>query len=397
MSAIGQPQEPTRIVLLDILRGLGVMMILVSNIQEFSMPRSGYFFPNVYGDFTGFNRIVWHLDNLLFKGKSLMLFSLIFGAGLILQKAPRTLHYRRMAILMTLGLAHAVLLWDGDILVTLALGGMAVFPLKRLSSRGLIWAGTIVIVVGPALVLGANSFLQIWDLPHFASFGSVLIRETGDLERIIACLRGSWISQEAHRLQACREMYGFALPVYLFWFVASAMLLGMGILKAEFANRPDRVRHPALAVTAFMSLGLAGTYFNFHHGILAEAGPSLSFYVSTQYDFWLALSVTLGISVLVTAGLNGYPNNRLFSPVAALGKTALSNYFVQSLICTTLFYGHGFGLYGQCSRTVQFVLVVFIWVLQMAGSVFWLQRFRHGPLEWAWRCAYLGRRIPMSR
>jgi uncharacterized protein len=71
--------------------------------------------------------------------------------------------------------------------------------------------------------------------------------------------------------------------------------------------------------------------------------------------------------------------------LAAVGRTAFSNYIFHTLICTTIFYGHGFGLFGQVERAGQFVIVVVIWVLQLIISPLWLRYFIFGPLEWVWR------------
>ena len=65
---------------------------------------------------------------------------------------------------------------------------------------------------------------------------------------------------------------------------------------------------------------------------------------------------------------------------------ALTNYLGQTLICTTLFYGHGLGLYGRVERWQQALMVAGIWAVQIIGSMLWLQRFQQGPLEWLWRC-----------
>jgi uncharacterized protein len=71
--------------------------------------------------------------------------------------------------------------------------------------------------------------------------------------------------------------------------------------------------------------------------------------------------------------------------VAAVGRTALSNYLLQTLLCTTVFYGHGFGLFGQVERAGQIVIVIGIWLFQLGISPLWLRYFGFGPAEWVWR------------
>lgn len=391
-----------RIVYLDFLRGLGVMMILVSNIQEFSMPRAGYFFPNVYGDFTGLNKLVWHLDNLVFNGKSLLVFSLLFGMGLILQESRRAgpgrdlnrIHYRRMLFLLTLGLGHAFFVWDGDILVCLSLAGMAVFPLRFLAPRILLVWSAGLIVAGPALTLGLNHLLGFWDLEKMISFGGNLIREEGALRGIIGSMRGGWIDQMAHRIPASMEMYSFNIPVYLFWFVSSAMVLGMALVRSGFLAALSRKPGLIWFMTLAFVIGVPGTFLNLHHGLISNTGPTLSFIVSAQYDYWLALIVTAGIIIFSIVFVREIGQGMPVSWVVAVGRMAISNYFFQSLICTAVFYGHGFGLFGKISRSGQFFIVLLIWALMIAASRLWLKYFRFGPLEWAWRSFYLQKRIP---
>jgi len=131
---------PSRILALDVLRGFAVLGILVMNIQSFSMIFAAYINPTAYGDFTGINRWVWLLSHVLADQKFMTLFSILFGAGIALMTGkvdagggrPARAHYRRMFFLLVFGLAHAYLLWFGDILVAYALCGMIVFFFRRL-------------------------------------------------------------------------------------------------------------------------------------------------------------------------------------------------------------------------------------------------------------------------
>jgi uncharacterized protein len=88
---------------------------------------------------------------------------------------------------------------------------------------------------------------------------------------------------------------------------------------------------------------------------------------------------------------------RLQRPLAAIGQLALSNYLLQTVIGTTIFYGHGFGLYGKVERTGQFLIVLAVWVLQLVIAPLWLRYFRFGPIEWLWRAVTYLRFPPMRR
>lgn len=146
---------------LDVLCGFALLVILVMNIRTFAMISATYFFPTAYGDLTGANLLVWWAGDLLASRKFMTIFSLLFGAGIVLQSGKaeaagrsfRGLNFRRMFWLLLIGLAHAYLLWDGDTLVTYAVAGLFLYPARRLRPRTLIVLGLVILAVGGALSL----------------------------------------------------------------------------------------------------------------------------------------------------------------------------------------------------------------------------------------------------
>ncbi|MFQ5741629.1 MAG: DUF418 domain-containing protein [Acidobacteriota bacterium] len=87
----------------------------------------------------------------------------------------------------------------------------------------------------------------------------------------------------------------------------------------------------------------------------------------------------------------------LTRPFAAVGQMAFTNYLLHTVICTTIFYGYGFGLFGQVERVGQITIVGAVWVLQLIVSPLWLRYFRFGPLEWLWRSLTYRARQPLRR
>ena len=140
---IGPVQSGERIRALDVLRGFALLGILVPNIQAFAMISMAYRNPTAYGDFSGLNFVVWYVTNLLFEQKFMTLFSVLFGAGIVLMASrvakaggrPWWVHLRRMFWLGLFGMAHAYLLWFGDILFTYAVAGSIVYWLYKLKPR----------------------------------------------------------------------------------------------------------------------------------------------------------------------------------------------------------------------------------------------------------------------
>jgi len=178
-SASTGPAEPVResdrIVAIDVLRGYALLGILVVNIQAFSMPDATIFNPTAYGDLTGLNRWVWLLTHIVVEQKFMTIFSMLFGAGILLmtqrveEKGVRSagLHHRRMTALLAFGLMHAYLVWHGDILVWYALCGFLVYRYRRNNARPLIRLGLGVVAVASLLSLFFG-----WSMP-FWSHGSI--------------------------------------------------------------------------------------------------------------------------------------------------------------------------------------------------------------------------------
>ena len=164
----GPVTQSDRIVPIDVLRGFAVLGILVMNIQAFSMIGAAYFNPTAYGNFQGLNYAVWLISHLLADSKFMTIFSLLFGAGIVLMsermestgRKPTPVHYRRMVILLIIGIAHAYLLWDGDVLYAYAMCGILVFLFRRLKPTTLIVFGLVVIAIGSLLALFSQWSMQ---------------------------------------------------------------------------------------------------------------------------------------------------------------------------------------------------------------------------------------------
>ncbi len=162
--------EAERIGSLDVLRGFAVLGILTMNIGSFSMPSATYQNPTVWGDLTGLNRLVWGLTHVLGDLKFMAIFSMLFGAGMVLMAERREarggsawgLHLPRMAWLLLFGLAHAYALWYGDILVWYAVTGTLLFGFRKLSPRRLITLALVLWAVGSGLMAVAGLSVPSW-------------------------------------------------------------------------------------------------------------------------------------------------------------------------------------------------------------------------------------------
>ena len=144
-------------------------------------------------------------------------------------------------------------------------------------------------------------------------------------------------------------------------------------------------------------IGLPTILWGVRRNIAAEWDVTYSFFLGSQFNYWGSVLVALGWVGLLGLICRSPQSAGWTRPLAAMGQTALSNYLLQTVLCTTLFYGHGFGLFGRVERTTQIGIVVAIWILQLAISPIWLRRFRFGPAEWVWRTLTYVKLQPMRR
>ena len=400
----GPVAETARIDAIDVLRGFALLGILVMNIQAFAMPRAAYFNPTAYGDLEGANLYVWLAGRMLADQKFMAIFSMLFGAGIVLmaERAQRRgggarVHFRRMGTLLVIGLLHAHLLWHGDILFTYAVCGVAVYPLRRLSPGWLAGLGMTLLAVGSAFSVAGGLSLEYWQKEALTAFKADVWRPTPEMiESSLAAFRGSWLDQQPLRSAEALAFQTFFLIIWGFWRAGGLMLVGMALFKCGVFSARRSTRFHAGLIAAAVAVGLPlqayGLFLDFERG-----WPLWSFFIGAQFNYWPSIAVSLGYVGLVMLACRTPVLGRLTRPLAAVGRTALTNYLLQSVLCTTLFYGHGLGWFGSVDRLGQAGLVAGVWAAQLVASRLWLRRFRFGPAEWAWRSLSYGARQPLRR
>jgi uncharacterized protein len=301
---------------------------------------------------------------------------------------------RRMAALLVLGLLHAYLLWYGDMLVPLALCGTVVFVARRLSPRWLLVLGSLVFATGSAL-----SFALTWstaqsDPVALAAWRAQWTPRPAIINLEIAQYRGGWAEQMAQRVPAALETQTVSFVTKLLWQMTGLMLIGMALFKlgvlSAARSRTFYLRMAILGCGAGIMLIALGLWRSY-----ATKWDLLDFaLVSQQLQYWGNLFVALGWTALVMLLCQRAWQLR---SVAAVGRMALTNYLLQTVICTTIFYGHGFGLFGRVDRACQLAIVVAIWAFQFLASSAWLSYFAVGPVEWLIRWLVFKRRPSFVR
>ena len=402
-AAAGPVPGAERIDAIDVLRGFALLGILAVNIQYFAMPDVAYFNPTAYGALEGVNLQVFLWSRLLADQKFMTIFSMLFGAGIVLMagraadpRDARRRHYRRMGWLGLVGLLHAHLLWAGDILFLYAVCGALVYPLRGLSPRTLLAIGAATVGVASAFSLFSGAALPYWPEAMRTEFINTFWQPTAAvIDADLAAYRGGWFEQLPARSATAFAFETFILLTWGMWRAGGLMLIGMALFKLDvFGARRSRRFYAGLATALLLGLSIDayGVALDFRYG-----WEFWSFFQGEQFNYWGSIPVSLGYVGLVMLACQTPALRGATRPLAAIGQTALTNYLLQTVICTTIFYGHGLGWYGSVDRLGQLGVVAGVWVVQLIAARLWLQRFRFGPAEWCLRALTYRTRPALQR
>ena len=377
-----------RIEAIDILRGFALFGVLVVNLvgsfrdsflQHFLYPDPSRGLADRFAD---------SAIRIALEGKALTIFAFLFGAGLAMQYErlsrsqadPAGLLRRRLLVLFGFGLAHLLLVWNGDILTEYALLGLVALALVQAPEAKLQqWITSLVVVsvVAPAFVMG---FL----LPDEAT----LRREIVEATSVYA--NGSWLEIREYSVREFARL----TPVLLTLLpqTLAIFLAGMIAWRRGYLAEPD-AHVPALRRLAAIGLGVGGALTLFNQ--LEPAGLA---YVAMAVTLPVApLLLAMGYAASLMLILRGERARHVLAAFGALGRMAFTNYIVQSLVFGFIFFGYGLGLFGQLGTVEALAIGIALYALQLAYSRVWLARYRYGPLEWAWRSLTYGEPQPMRR
>ena len=399
------PTAPTeRVAVVDVLRGFAMFGILVVNMEGFSSP--GYHAASGERLWTGLaDRLAESLVAHGAAGKFMAMFAFLFGLGfaMMMERAEARrisfvpIQSRRLLVLLVIGLVHGFLIFYGDILVTYALAGFLL-----LLFRG--WRPRTILVA--AIIVNLLSFVQVElniarslerpaaGQPHLEP--APPDEAAGDPRASAEAMRqayghgtfGEVTRQRVHDYLADHsEPYNIVLR-RLSFFLLGLFVGRLGIFRDVAGHRMQLIRILKWAL-------LVGVLAHVARFLLLMQGlPPWTrlLRLPTSIVGNPALACVYAIAVVLAFEVAAW-RGRL-SPLAAVGRTALSNYLLQSLICTTVFYSYGLALYGTVGPAAGLGLAVVIFALQVPLSVWWVRRFRFGPAEWVWRSLTYGRRQP---
>lgn len=393
------------------------MGILLMNIISFAMPDAAYFSPAAYGGTSPADVISWAIMSVLVDSKMRGLFSVLFGASMLLvyQRAEaaqgngKTVHRRRMLWLLLFGLVHYYFIWFGDILTLYALCGLIGIGLLHKDEAQLrriaIWLLSLSFVVIGAMMIGlwvlkamamqpgadpelVNTFTEA--MAEFGSTDSEIIANS------LALYRGGYLGIVGNQLTD-----GLFLPIVSFLMGAletlGLMALGMMYFRNGFLTGDwDDAGYKRTMRIAYL-LGVPGQIALALWGWVSGFDPLVTLGNMMVWSLPFHIAVMIGHAALAILLIKTFANSALVARISAVGQAAFTNYLGTSILMTTLFYGYGFGLFGHLSRWQAYLVVPVVWVIMLLWSKPWLDRYRYGPLEWLWRSLARGTLQPARR
>ena len=367
-----------RNVTLDFVRGVAILGILLLNISAFGLPKAAYLNPAWSGSASLSDAWTWALLDLLAQVKFLILFALLFGAGLqlLLPRGKRWIQ-SRLTLLALLGFIHGLFFWDGDILLAYALVGLVSWRMVREAHhvKSLFNTGVVLYLTGIAVLVLLGMISGTAANRSWAPDAANLQYEQywklhGGMEAVSN--RADMLSDN---LLALGAQYGWQLAGMM---LMGAALMRSGWLKGQFSLRHYR-RTGALLVAAGMAVNLPAIFAQWY---LAWDYRWCAFLLQAPRELSAPLQA-IGYAALAWGYWPQLCRFRLVGAIACVGRMALTNYLLQTLICTTLFYH--LGLFMRFDRLQLLAFVPPIWAVNLLVSSLWLRRFRQGPVEWLWR------------
>jgi uncharacterized protein len=407
-----------RIAALDITRGIALLGILLMNIVGFGLGPWAYGNPAVAGGATGWNLKVFEINSLFFEGTMRGLFSLLFGVGVVLltdrlikkEAGIRVadIYFTRTIWLIVFGVVHAYLfLWWGEVLYAYGVMGLLLFVFRNTKPLYLILAALLLMSAD----VGRN-YLKYDEMlenkSHYKTYQALPEGERESAPAPVVDGNKAW-EESLKRPETVAEKYSeyvadtdkdylgmvaaFAtfnrivqmeLYEWGIYDILSVMLLGIAFYRKKIITAEKPYTFYLLLILVGYPVGI---FINFYELNILTSGEfsSLAFAQSGITYSVGRLFVLMGHIGVIMIFCKSHILSFLRISLASVGRMALTNYMMHSVICMFLFYGFGFGLFGELQRYELYYVVAAIWGFQLIYSPIWLYYFRFGPLEWLWR------------
>jgi uncharacterized protein len=432
-SGVAPVTQSERIIILDSLRGFAILGILLMNIPGFGLPAPVGWDPSVLNEYGTTDFKVWNFVEWFPEGTQRALFSMLFGAGILLfiggkekrveGMLPADYFFRRQLWLMVFSLFDVfVLLWWGDILLDYACLGMIMFAFRKLPPKALlIGAGLCFIFMlarenrdlyqdkkmirrGEAIAAMDTSKVKLNDIQKEQLGAMQEFKENSTqesklkrMEKNIRKTTGSYEMLYDYRT----NNYTNTLVKYLFfgvWDVLLFMFLGMAFFKMGILTGQANIKVYWGMCIVGLGVGLTLSYLRLQQMVdikfnWFEYTKKFSFAFYELSRTFRSVGILGLLMLLYRSGLFKW----LFALLRPVGQMAFTNYLMQSFMCGLFFYGVGFGMYGKLQRHEVYYVVAAVWAIQIIYSNIWLHYFRFGPLEWCWRSLTYWKKQPFRK
>jgi len=417
-----------RIASLDILRGVAILGILVMNIYAFAMPFAAYTNPLLMGGTDSLNLGTWFFTHIFFDQKFLSIFAMLFGAGIVLMTGRAAakgakygrIFYRRQFWLLLIGALHAYLIWFGDILFMYAAIGMLAYLFRNRTPRTLVIIACCLLPITLLISSGMGQQMKVFQskagevtalveageeisdeqqqlLDDWQQQRAFMAPTAADIQKDVETYLGSYAEIVEFRIPTAMMMQVFGLLFFGLWRVTALMLIGMALMKTGVLAAEKSSRYYRNMLLVCYGVGLPLTIFSAANLYAHDFNALYAFQTGGIANYFGSIIVGLGHIAVVMLMIRTRFAQKLLQRFAAVGRMALTNYLLHSVILTTVFYGYGLGLYGSVPRFQQMGFVVAVIALQLVLSTWWLGRYRFGPVEWLWRSLTYWKRQRMLR
>ena len=422
-----------RIKSIDTIRGFALLGILMMNIPSFGI-NWDFWHPLVTGPRHGADYYTFATVFTLFEGTMRGLFSMLFGAGMVLfmlnkKEIPggttvAEYYYRRLLWLVFFGLVNAfVILWQGDILFFYGLCGMLLFAFRKLKPKWLLIIGFTCVAF--AMVKRQWNYNEFRDKRAAYTEAIQVKKEKKELTPEQQSAIAVWTNIEkndkpdtAITNPNLRKMQSGYLTIFTYfipnnangeigymygdpWDMLCMMFIGMALFGWGFFNNKLKTSTYAMWLLIGYGIGIPVAWFIFDKSIMGYGSPG------AYADAWRSshgvfgelrrIPLTIGHASLIMLIFRSNAVPWLMRALANVGQMAFTNYLMQSIICTFFFYGYGFGNYNKLEFHQLYYVVVAVWIFQLIFSSIWLRYFRFGPFEWVWRSLTYWKKQPMKK
>jgi uncharacterized protein len=428
-----------RISSLDTLRGFALLGILLTNIFSFTVPIPPepfpihFFKPAFTGPHVHLNLILSYLNTIFVDGKMRGIFTLLFGAGVVLltrrseergaYKTTADIFLRRNMWLVIFGILHAYLIWDGDVLYSYGITALLfLYPCRHLKPRTLLIAGVTI-----SLVLSTYSYLRIrhglddvilsrqaataltdqnehqqlteTQRYELRAWADRLVPEKTDTKAIEDKIRrhntGGYVAYLKHATQYVAFVQSEIYYRYVYTDVLGMMLIGMALLKNGFLTAQLSYMTYILTALSGFLVSIPITFMGLLRVWRSGSAPGMnSLWIVLPYNL-TRIGATLAIASVVLIVIKSGTCRLMTKPLAAVGQMALTNYLGTSILLQFVFLWGPWKLYGQLEYYQLYLVVFAVWTLNLIISSIWLRYFDFGPMEWLWRSLTYWKRQPI--